>query len=487
VGASLRPDGVLVSSSEERTLRIWSRANPGQIVLQASASWTPAIFTPGSSRVFTSLHDPNFMEVSYDLDGPIGAQPLPFFPWQFAPYNGPRSPDGGWYVSGGIAPRHVLFYPLRGLWPFRVDLGVTSIDAGAGKVRISPDGRRAAVIAGSDLVLVDLSSQQLAHRVVFHAPEGRVLWTTKFDPTGELLVVGTFLSGAWVVPLGPGEPHRLPDSPACAGAVAFAPGGDRLAVGGCWDCPAEQRFARVLDREGRLLARLEAGSGEIVHDLEFLTDTTLVVAGGSGLRWWDTETGEARLLGDGTHDRVAVSLQGIVARNREGVWVYDRSTLAGRLLPDLDAPGLSALAIAPDGRSIATGTRGGAIRVRHLAEDRAHFIPGPGGLITSLQIDPRGHWITAVTNDGEVGYWPVPRGRPLHDRPLAEFLAILRAQTNLRVIVDPGSAEGYRESTLDFPGWRTVPVWQEWYSDEYMRDPPWTPMLDRAAILAVTP
>jgi len=45
---------------------------------------------------------------------------------------------------------------------------------------------------------------------------------------------------------------------------------------------------------------------------------------------------------------------------------------------------------------------------------------------------------------------------PLHTLPHAELLAKLRSLTNLRVIRDPGSPNGYRIDLGPFPGWQIV-------------------------------
>jgi len=149
-----------------------------------------------------------------------------------------------------------------------------------------------------------------------------------------------------------------------------------------------------------------------------------------------------------------------------------------RALPDLNAGRATAVAIAPDESFIAMGLAGGDIQVQHLDEDRPHRLIGPAGNVTSLWIDPHGFWIAVGTDRGQLWWLPVPHGRPLDDLTGDEFGALLRDQTNVRVVVDPTTPEGYRQSTTAFRGWDTVPSWQQWYSDEYMKDPPWKPMLD---------
>lgn len=247
--------------------------------------------------------------------------------------------------------------------------------------------------------------------------------------------------------------------------------------------PAE-RFPRVLDREGRILARLDATGGEVIRDLDFLSETELIVTSDGGLRWWNSGTGDVRLLKDGSHGGIAVSEHFFLTCADDGFWLYDRQALTGRMIDELDRGGTAALAIAPDESFVVTGDDRGRFWVRHLDQDRPHFVTGPGGRILTLQIDPHGRWITALTGEGLLAYWPVPRGRPLHDRPLGEFLAVLEAQTNVRVVVAPDAPSGYREIAGRYPGWRNGVTWQEWYSDAYRRDPPWRPRVDLEAVRA---
>ena len=96
--------------------------------------------------------------------------------------------------------------------------------------------------------------------------------------------------------------------------------------------------------------------------------------------------------------------------------------------------------------------------------------------VWDLWIDPTCHWIL-VASPSAIRYWPVPRGEPMLDRPLDEFLAILKAQTSLRVVLDVESPQGYRWAAPEFPGWEKVPSWQDWWSDEYLQNVPWRTFL----------
>jgi len=49
--------------------------------------------------------------------------------------------------------------------------------------------------------------------------------------------------------------------------------------------------------------------------------------------------------------------------------------------------------------------------------------------------------------------------RPFHTLPRGEFMARLRALTNLRAVPAKGSSTGYRLDLAPFPGWEEVPTW----------------------------
>jgi hypothetical protein len=72
-----------------------------------------------------------------------------------------------------------------------------------------------------------------------------------------------------------------------------------------------------------------------------------------------------------------------------------------------------------------------------------------------------GQTIMSASPDGTVKVWDIPQGRPLHDRPIEEFLALLRAQTNMRIVPDADEDVGYRITYDPFPGWaEPPPPWQ---------------------------
>lgn len=481
VAAALDATGALVSSADEYETRVWSRTAPGRPVLSVASTWRPATNPPRDPRLFVST-DVNASLDVHDRRGPVAARPHELRPFGAFPGDPVLLAGGSWVAVGadlifhGIfrSSREVLLYPWDTVWPFRIDLAPPAKDGNWG--RIAPDARSVVMEDDGSLVQVDLGRAPLQARTVFAAPERRFIWCCCHDPAGEVVLAGTLNSGAWLVSLDTGTAAPLVDSPTDAQAVAIGPDGQLLVVGSGQQLRADQRAVVAYDRDGRCLARLALGGRDAVNSLLVRGPRRVLVATGQALIGWDPPCGTVDTLRTGAHDLLVGSRDGFVAVTEDSVWYHDHRGGTGRALAALTARAITTTAMSADGRIVATGHADGTIGVHHRGAAAAHQLCGPGPGITDLRLEPAGRWLAALSSDGVLTWWPVPRGRPLGSRPLPELLAILGRQTNLRVIADPSAAGGFQRTAAAFPGWQTVPRWQPGITDDIFADPPWTPL-----------
>jgi WD40 repeat protein len=115
----------------------------------------------------------------------------------------------------------------------------------------------------------------------------------------------------------------------------------------------------------------------------------------------------------------------------------------------LDAKGQIAVTRRFDGHGQVGPVTGGAPHLLVRSED-----------FRSPVVSPDGQWI-AARHGSTIRLWPMPdmSQPPLHTLPLDQLLAKLRALTNLRVVPDPESENGWAIELGPFPGWEEVPTW----------------------------
>jgi WD40 repeat protein len=116
------------------------------------------------------------------------------------------------------------------------------------------------------------------------------------------------------------------------------------------------------------------------------------------------------------------------------------------------------VAFDPFGKKVVTGDIDGVIRVGSITGGDPHLLLGSKGIVGDVIVHPTGEWIASTEQFGPtIRLWRMPEGKPIHTLPYQELLKALQEVTNVRVVQDSRSLDGYRIEYAVFPGWKDVP------------------------------
>jgi len=413
----------------------------------------------------------------WDLGGPPNPEPVILKrPDPASSMRGAFDPQGQWLIAGNGYT--IAFWPLSNPW-IRVLRGG---GPGIWSMSFTADGRWLASCAyGEPARLWPLSAaggdirtlvpKEPCWSLATHPAGTRVLVGTR---SGKVLLFPTAgrtprqLLGGW--------------EGAAAYPVAFDPQGRRAVAGptsvGSFMDP-KQRVLRIWDLESRQervlsVAHLTDASWWGFDSIRFAPDGALFVAGQGGVRRLVLPADPGGALSTET---VYAAGRAIFDLSRDGryllAWgsksdgtdrfdellLFDLAKHTSRRITSHGSR-LFTGTLDASGQILVTGDIDGVVRAGPVSGEEPHLLLGHTGQVTALAVSPDGRWIASAT-DQAIHLWPMPdvSKPPLHTLPHDELLAKLGSLTNLRVVADPSAPTGWKLDVGPFPGWKDVPTW----------------------------
>jgi WD40 repeat protein len=341
------------------------------------------------------------------------------------------APDGSWLASASADGTFRLWPMARSTGErgrVLLELGPASTTAGVSTLAVAPGGRWLAVAParGDGVRLVPLDG----------------------GPT-ELLL--------------PGMEQGMKE-------VAVGPRGRLVAAGGV--SHEHGHLIRVWDLETGENILLDVPEGQLVTSLELTAGGDLLSTGGQGLYRWDLQTRQCELLQRNLFNFALAPGGGRVlgAMLGEAGWPGLTATLldldTGALTP-LPSHGrlsrrntASYLALGPSG-SIVVTVGDTELRAGPASGEAPHLLLGHDEAVHAVAVSPDRRWIASGSRDGVIRLWPMPEvaRTPIHTLPRAELLARLNALVTLRCVPSQDAPGSYEVRRARFPGWEVVPTW----------------------------
>ncbi|HST66340.1 MAG TPA: helix-turn-helix domain-containing protein [Mycobacteriales bacterium] len=412
---AVTPDGGTVAAGgADGQVRLWdvpTRRLAG--TLTGSAGPSPTVFTvtagpdgrtlatggtDGQVRLW-SLADRAHPRQLAAVIGATGPQPTVFAT--------AYAPDGRTLAAGG-ADRVVRLWSLAD--PARPrPLGTLGGPRGyVQALAFSPDGRTLAAGSADH----DVYRWDVRRRVPLGPPltgAAKTVFAVAYSPDGRLLAAGSADKTVHLWAGGVLQP-ALAGATSWVNALAFSPDGSRLAAGGSdnevriWSATGTRPLLARLPHPGPVTGVRYAGSALVTS----ATDGAVRVwpaLPGPVLRGFADAVFSVHFTGA---DRLVTAAG--TADNTVRTWdVHDprRPVPVGRPVrgPAADGVFTGAMAVSPDGATIATGSRDGTVRL--WRGGTATVLRGPRAEIESVEFSPDGRTVAASSNDFTVWVWPV--------------------------------------------------------------------------------
>jgi len=463
----------LATADTAGTIRIWAlESDPPELIWTANRKARQASFRFDASG--SLLSGGNFAtggNLLWDLGSSPSAEPQQLrSPGGFV-HGMAFDPNSDWLATS--AWTSVSLWPLARSFP-QVLRGHD--EGGISGVVFTPDGKRLVSTSGDGSVRVwSLASFGEPSRIL-HQFEGNFSSPSEgvtMAPDGSFVAVGNPLGLVKVLPFDGSDVRELVDFVFDATgkpigklirALAVDPQSRFVAYG----AGSGVRVRDLLTGQSQIL---DAGDGETINHLQFTGNGDLWVASGPKLRRWQLNLDPPRVVAEldlSVPDATGVFLDDLSPDGRLALlggdagrlWIQDLDTSEARELSS-HAERVGRAIFDPTGEIVVSSAELGVVRVGLVLGGDAHFLLGHQGEITALAVSPDGRWVASGATDKTIRLWPMPDldKPPLHTLPHDELIAKLQSLTNLRAVRDPESSTGWKIEIGPFPGWEEVPTW----------------------------
>jgi WD40 repeat protein len=251
----------------------------------------------------------------------------------------------------------------------------------SGYIALSPDGKTIALLSRDSIILIDAATGKETGKVTLEKAPTTIQSLT-YSPNGKVLAA-TAIPGVYLFDAKTGQTIAALNTKERVGVntptISFSADGSRIALG----TQAPGAKVTVWD-----------GDGKKLHDLDVVQDNTASVSltgDGKLLATWGTGRGGPRN-----------------PENARTVQLWDTTT--GKEVKKIlvDGSQLSAAALTPDGKQLATLESGPTLCIRDVESEKILHKLALRRMTSGLRYSPDGKLLAATTLDGAVQVWEAP-------------------------------------------------------------------------------
>jgi serine/threonine protein kinase/WD40 repeat protein len=474
---SFHPDSKKLASADRTgEIRIWSISPSSKFplrIIPASGPIYGMYFNHSGSKLAVTYTDGRVL--LWDLKAPKETEPTklqrnvaPYFP--LAAF----SPDDRWIV--------LAYSDSLAIWPISEPIphtlrGDSDVGSNWDAMHFTTDG---SFLAAAFIGKIFVWPWNGGSTHIFPAPGNGEIQVLKADPLGRYMVLGMSHSGAFLIstPGGKAAP-LLPGSPLdrSVGLISLSPDGNLAATAETFN--KESSGIKIWNLNSKELNLIEASKGKLFQALEFGPDGSLFAGDDQGnLQRWDPKSGNSIVVEKSSKPGLRYRYISFAKNNPHLVacilgdpefedFQHYRSqlkliNLKNKTSQTLSSHGnrVTAVKLDPFGKFLISGDMDGIVRVGPITGEEPHLLFKHDSGVAALDIHPNGDFLASSEFSQQVvRIWPIPKGKPFHSLPYTEFLSRLRHLTNLHVVPNDESPNGYRITFDKFTGWKRIPSW----------------------------